>query len=192
MLRVGITGGIGSGKSIVSKILTTLGYPVFNSDSEAKLIMVRSDEVRAELIALFGPEAYSGSELNRHHIANMIFADDSLRYALNEIVHPATRKEFERFCDLNTHSKIVFNEAAILFETGAYKNFDKTLLVTAPIELRIKRVSKRDGISEEAVYDRIKSQWSDQEKVKLADFVIDNSEEKPMLIEVEKILNLLP
>ena len=188
MLKIGITGGIGSGKSVVSKIFESLGYTVFNSDLEAKNIINNNLEVRRELIALFGAEIYSEQGLNRELLAQHIFSDNSIREAVNKIVHPRVRDAFYQLCEFNSKS-LIFNEAAILIETDAYKNFDKILLITANIEDRISRVINRDGVSREQVIARIENQWNDDRKREFSDFEIKNDDSQPLLVQVEYFLD---
>lgn len=189
MLKVGLTGGIGSGKTTVSKVFSALNYPVFYSDLEAKKIM-HSDEVRMEIQRVFGNEVYENGVLKRSKMAELIFNDQSLRSKLELIVHPKVREAFDEFVQ-QSQSKIVFNEAAILFETGANKRFDKIVYVSAPEDIRIKRVMARDQISEEAVRSRIKAQNPDEENSKLADFVIINDGKKSIINQVMSILEEL-
>jgi dephospho-CoA kinase len=191
MIRVGITGGIGSGKSVVSKVFHEMGFPVFNSDLEARKLMQSDSEIVNSIIALFGEDAYYNGKLHRKHIADKVFSNQELLNQLNLIVHPATRRAFESFVQLNSKHTIVFNEAAVLFETGAYKNFDFVILVTAPEELRIKRVVSRDGVDREQVEKRLSNQWKDEQKIGLADFVLVNDEKQPMLVQIENILSQL-
>lgn len=188
MLRIGITGGIGSGKSIVSEIFESLGYTVFNSDVEAKKSMNNNAEVRSDLIALFGSEIYSEQGLNRELLAQQIFSDNLLREAVNKIVHPRVRGSFEQLCASNS-KYLIFNEAAILIETGAYKQFDKILLITANEENRIERVMNRDGVSREQVQSRIDNQWGDDRKREFSDFEIINDDSQPLLVQVENFID---
>ncbi|MFT6501800.1 MAG: dephospho-CoA kinase [Crocinitomicaceae bacterium] len=188
MLRIGITGGIGSGKSVVSKIFESLGYTVFNSDLEAKRIINNDAEVRRELITVFGSEIYTEQGLNRELLAQQIFSDNSLREAVNKIVHPRVREAFDRLCSSDSNS-LIFNEAAILIETGAYKQFDKILLITANVECRIQRVMNRDSVSREQVQSRIDNQWSDDKKRDFSDFEIKNDDSQPLLIQVENFID---
>ena len=190
MIKVGLTGGIGAGKSIVARILESCNYPVFNSDQVAKKLIVEDHSLRSAMINEFGDAVYKGTELDRTYLAGVIFKDDTAREKINSLVHPRVRKSFSEFCE-NAKSPLVFNEAAILFETGSYNQFDKNILVTAPESLRIDRVIKRDGVPISAVEDRIKAQWSDEKKAQLADFVIVNDEVQPLLIQVEMILEEL-
>lgn len=190
MKKIGLTGGIGAGKSIVAHILATMGFPVFYSDQVGKELMVSDQDVITKVKVLFGEEAYQNNKLNRAYIAQRVFNDETLKTELNAIVHPAVRNAFYEWqsklkCDL------CFNEAAILFETGAYKLYDKNILVTAPEEIRIKRVMSRDQTSRRQIADRIKNQWSDSEKTKLADFLIVNDNLTLLVPQVEKILSEL-
>lgn len=186
--RVGITGGIGAGKSTVSKIIESMGFPVFNSDDEAKKVINSHPEVKAELIALFGNSIYSNQELDRPKLAKLIFNDPSLRDKVNQIVHPRVRAEFASFVS-RSFSPLIFNEAAILFETGAYKQFDETVLIISPIELRIERLVARDNSTREEIEARMKAQWSDDQKQELADYVIINDEVKPLINQIEKVIS---
>lgn len=187
-LKVGITGGIGSGKTIVCKILETMGYPVFYSDRVAKELMYSDSQLKSELIELIGAEAYIDGELNRPFIAQMVFSRPDLLAKINSLVHPRVREAFSQFTLANADSKFVFNEAAILFETGAYKSFDAIILVTASEDLRIQRVMDRDQITAEQVKERMKNQWTDQEKEKLTEFIVSNNTNDLIAPQLEKIL----
>jgi dephospho-CoA kinase len=191
MLKIGITGGIGAGKSIVSSVLEVLGYPVFNSDKVAKDILNNNAEAVSEMKAAFGVLAYNeNDELDRKCLADLIFDDPTAREKINQIVHPKVRAAFDSFVE-SSDSEVVFNEAAILFETGSYKNFDKNILITAPESVRIERVVKRDGVSEESVRSRMNAQWSDVRKAELADYVVTNDESSLLTIQIENILKEL-
>ena len=157
-----------------------MGYPVFLSDKESKIILNKDPFVIQAIIELFGEKAYTDEGLNRPYIASQVFNDSKLLNQLNAIAHPAVRKAFDQWA-LEQPTPIVFNEAAIIFETGGYKQFDANVLVTAPQETRLARVMARDGISTEAVQKRMNKQWTDEEKRKLADFEIVN-DGKMMLI----------
>lgn len=173
-IAIGITGGIGSGKSIVTKAFNVLGYPVFYSDNVAKEILATDPQVINEVTKLLGEEAYQKGKVNRDFIATKIFNDQALKEKINRIIHPKVRKRFHQLVE-DAGNQIVFNEAAILFETGAYKNFDHTICVVADLTTRIERIKKRDGISEDAIQARINNQWPDEKKIALADFVIYNN-----------------
>lgn len=187
MLKVGITGGIGSGKSVVAKIFEAMGFAVFYSDQQAKSITEKDPDIREELIRLFGNEVFAGNRLNRKFMADQIFNHPELKAKVNAIIHPKVRMAFQQFCDKQTAS-IVFNEAAILFETGSYKQFDKMILVSAPESLRVSRVVTRDKVIEDEVLQRMKNQWKDEKKLPLTDFLIINDEIKPLLTQVESVM----
>jgi dephospho-CoA kinase len=189
-LKVGITGGIGSGKSIVCRVLETMGYPVYNSDLRARSLMENDPEIRASLIAAFGEEAFAGNTLNRAYLAQKVFDDPAQRETINGIVHPAVRKDFQRWASRQPQP-FVFQESALLFETNARRLMDVVVLVTAPAEQRIRRVQLRDGSDEKAVRARMASQLPDEEKIPLADFVIDNSDGAMVVPQVNALLEML-
>ena len=187
MKRIGLTGGIGSGKSFIAKILEHMGFTVYYSDLRSKELTKSNPSIKTGLISLFGEEVYSDNELNTQLVATKIFQNEEMRQKVNELIHPIVRKDFDNWA-MNQKSALVFNEAAILFETGAYRNFDATILVCAPMELKIQRVMKRENCSKEDVLARMSKQWSDEEKMKLADFVINNDECNPILTQLELVL----
>ena len=174
MKVVGITGGIGSGKTTVASMFAELGIPVYNSDVEAKALMNRSKIIRKKLIKLFGEAAYMDNELNRPYIANIIFNDANYLEKMNAIVHPKVGKHFERWLLKNINSPYVIKESALLFETGVYKKCKYVILVTAPIKERIKRVIKRDQTTERKIQAIIDNQSKDSENLSKADFIINN------------------
>ncbi|WP_127137911.1 dephospho-CoA kinase [Flagellimonas oceanensis] len=175
MMIVGLTGGIGSGKSTVANMFRELGVPVYDSDKEAKLLMSGSQEVKAAITDLLGKEAYSDGELNRAFIADKVFKDSELLEKLNGIVHPAVRKHFMQWAEAR-ETPYVIQETALIFENNAQNNYDSTILVTAPVETRIKRVVDRDGVEKQAVIDRMQNQLNDGQKLDLADFSLENLE----------------
>ena len=187
MKRIGLTGGIGSGKSFVANILENMGFPVYYSDLQSKELTKSNPSIKTGLISLFGEEVYSDDELNTQLVATKIFQNEGIRQKVNELIHPIVRKDFDNWA-MNQKSALVFNEAAILFETGAYRNFDATILVCAPMKLKINRVMNRENCSEEEVLARMGKQWSDEEKLKLADFIINNDECDPILTQLERVL----
>ncbi len=187
MLKIGITGGIGSGKSFVSKIIESFGYPIFYSDAAAKEIISTNQHAKEHLIALFGEKVFKENVLDRAFLANIIFNDENALQKVNKLIHPLVRLSFEEF-SLQQKSSLVFNEAAILFESGGASQFDKIILVQAPEKLRIERVMKRDHTTEKEVLSRIQKQWSDEQKKKGSSFVIHNDEKQPLLIQIEKVL----
>lgn len=190
-LKIGITGGIGSGKSFVSKIFKTLGVPFYDADKEAKAIMVTSEEIRKGLIDAFGSETYfKDGSLNRKHLSAQVFNNQEKLDLLNSIVHPVVIQDA---VDWGNRQTAIYSlkEAALLFESGSYKTLDYTILVTAPEDLRIQRVMKRDDVTKEEVLNRISKQWSEEEKRSLADYVIINDEKQPLLPQIFKVHQLI-
>ncbi|MDG1477411.1 MAG: dephospho-CoA kinase [Vicingaceae bacterium] len=183
---IGLTGGIGSGKSTVAKVFRVLGVPVFNSDDVAKDIINNDVEAIELVIAEFG-DVYQDGFLNKEKLATIVFKDKTALEKLNKIIHPKVAECFEKWIDENKKSPILIKEAAILIETGAYKQLDKLVLVTAPEKLRIDRVIKRDNTIVEKVVSRIKAQLSETEKQKVADYIIVNDDK---LMVVPQVLEL--
>lgn len=190
MIKIGVTGGIGSGKSVVCSILEHMGFPVFYSDLEAKKILDSDEELKSQMISIFGDEVYLKDKLNKPYLAGKFFSDKKNAERVNALVHPRVRRYFDGWAG-KQNSKLVFNEAAILFETGAYKLFDATILIIAPEKLRIQRVLKRDLTSESEIISRIKNQWSDEQKIPLATYVIRNDDRHGVLEQVERIIEIL-
>jgi dephospho-CoA kinase len=184
MLKIGITGGIGSGKSTVSAAFVFLGIPFYSSDQRAKWLMNNKPELKQKIQHLFGNQAYIEGELNRKWIAQKAFTNPSLLKELNDAVHPAVEKDYEEFCSQHKHAPYTLKEAAILFESGSYKGLDKIILVVSPLELRIQRVMERDSLSREEVLKRIENQLSDEEKISKSDYVIQNDGEHSILLQV--------
>lgn len=186
-LKIGITGGIGVGKSVVTRIFKVLGIPTYDADKEAKDIMVKSDAVRQALIKTFGEETYFPDlTLNRAWLAKKVFSDAKELAKLNAIVHPAVIKDAEDWAEAQT-SLYSVKEAALLFESGSYKSLDYTILVTSPEALRIERVMKRDQVTEEEVRGRMAKQMPESEKEKLADFIVYNDDEHSLIEQVMKL-----
>jgi dephospho-CoA kinase len=185
--KIGLTGGIGSGKSTIARILLAMGYPVYFSDDRSKQLTQTHPEIRRGLTELIGEQIYKGNQLDRSALALAIFSNDALRVKVNQIIHPIVRLDFDCWVEDQT-SSFIFNEAAILFETGASERFDAMVLVTAPEALRIERVMKRDLCSREEVIQRINHQWSDERKIKLADVIIVNDDAQPLIRQVEHML----
>ncbi|WP_350285565.1 dephospho-CoA kinase [uncultured Croceitalea sp.] len=170
---VGLTGGIGSGKSTVAKMFQRLGVPVYDSDAAAKQLMVDSKPVREAVMELFGTEAYSGEKLNRTYIARYVFEDTEMLQKLNAIVHPAVRAHFIDWARQQDNPYVI-QETALIFENNAQTLYDATILVTAPQDIRIQRVMDRDVVQKKTVLSRIANQLPDIEKVDKADYVINN------------------
>lgn len=186
MLKVGLTGGIGSGKSTIAEIFSHLGISIYLSDDKAKALMVSDDELKSKIIELFGHESYKNGALNRAYIASKVFSDKAELDKLNAVVHPALKKDFDLWAN-KQKSPYIIKEAAILFESGANEGLDKVVLVEAPKELRVKRVMHRDGVSRESVLARMDKQWSDDRKRELSDYIIINDGERLVLEQVLKI-----
>ena len=186
MITVGLTGGIGSGKSTIAGFFKAIGIPVYNADSRAKQLML-DPGLMENIKKLLGNDSYTAlGQLDRVHIAALVFNDNLLLDRLNGIVHPAVADDFKRWC-LSQDSPYVVKEAAILFENGNYDTFDYTILVTAPKEVRLMRVMKRDGVDKKKVLSRMNNQWEDEKKIPLADFIIHNLDLKNSEKEVRKI-----
>ncbi|MGQ8335160.1 dephospho-CoA kinase [Sunxiuqinia sp. A32] len=189
MIKVGLTGGIGSGKSTICQFFRIIGIPVFEADVEAKRIINSSSIVRSKLMLNFGNDIYlSNQSLDRKKLANIVFNSAPSLEKLNAIVHPEVRKYFFEWVG-KQQAPYVLHEAAILFESGFYEMMDFNILVTAPEEERILRVKTRDNISEEEVRQRIGKQWIDEEKMKFSDLVLQNDNKDlliPQLIEFDK------
>lgn len=177
MIKIGITGGIGSGKTYICKLLELMNFSVFYSDTEAKNIQNTDPEVRTKLIELFSEECYTEDGLNRKFLAEIIFSDPAAKKQVEEIMHPAVAKHFTQWCETKeaSNERIVFIESAILYESGFDKMVDKVIMVYADEEVRIERSMNRDGADRTAIEERIKNQGSDKEKCKKADFIINNN-----------------
>ncbi len=189
MIRIGITGGIGSGKSIVCKILSIYNIPIYDADKEAKNINNNSPIVRSKLIERFGEELYKNSELDRKMLANHIFNnEDDLKY-VNNLIHTELAKHFKKWIEERRDNyDILAIDAAVLFEAGFQKYVDKSITVVAPINLRIKRVMKRDNLSLEQINSRLNSQLSDEQRVELSDFVIINDENQSLIEQTSELI----
>ena len=190
MMVVGLTGGIGSGKSTVAKMFKKLGVPVYNSDKKAKKLMKSSKKIRKSIKGLLGDEAYAGKKLNKAYIAGRIFQDKTLLDQMNAIVHPAVRRNFIAWAN-KQQAPYVIQEAAIIFENDLHQFYDKIILVTAPEKLRIKRVMDRDGIPKSEILVRIANQWKDTRKIQLSDYVIHNLELDNTALRVNEVHRLL-
>lgn len=186
---IGITGGIGSGKSLVSELFSSLGCPSYNSDKEAKRLYI-TPEIKKEVISIFGEGVYSGNVLNKAVLASKAFSNKILLEKLNQLIHPAVGVHFQNWLE-EQDSNLVFKEAAVLIESGAYKSCNVILTVSAPESLRIARVMARDGVSETEVKARMDKQLSDKEREYYADWVILNDETNSVIKQVMKIREAL-
>lgn len=183
MLKVGLTGGIGSGKSMVARIFAALGIPIYYADEAAKRIQQEDPEVREQIIGLLGEEAYHNGVLNRTYVSSIVFSDKTKLEQLNAIVHPATIRDAEQWLTAQT-TPYAIKEAALIFESGSQRDLDFVIGVTAPMALRIQRTMARDGVTEEQVRHRMEKQISDKIKMRLCDAVIINDEKQLLLPQV--------
>jgi dephospho-CoA kinase len=186
MLKIGLTGGIGSGKSTVAKIFETLGAPVYYADEEAKRFMNTDEELKTLIKEKFGNEAYKNGELDRKYLAPIVFNDKYKLDLLNSLVHPATIRDAEQWMKKQT-THYVIKEAALLFEAGSTGQLDHVIGIFAPVEMRIKRVMDRDKISRDEVLERMNRQIDEETKMKLCDFIITNDESQLL---IPQVLNL--
>ncbi len=191
MKKIGLTGGIGSGKSTVASIFSQLGVPVFNSDFIARELQDNDPALKKNIQTIFGSEIYNNGKLDRVQLAGIVFTDKNKLDQLTAIVHPAVAQVFDTFCEVHKNANYILKEAAILFEIGDDQNLDCMLVVAAPFQLRVARVTKRDGITEEQVLKRLANQFSQDEIIKKADFVIVNDEIQMLLPQVLALHNQL-
>jgi len=186
MIKVGLTGNIGSGKSTITEIFKVLGVPVFHADVEAKLLF-QEVEVKDELLKLFGQNIFTNGEVDRPKLASFVFNDSKALHTLNSIIHPRVRQKLFNWLETKEDHPYIIQEAAILFESGFSDFFDKTILVSCPDEVAIKRVIARDGVSEDEVKQRIRNQWPERKKLKLSDYIINNDGKELVIPQVLKI-----
>lgn len=193
MIKVGITGGIGSGKSTICRVFSALGIPVFVADEAAKQLMNTDEQLHADLIRLFGDAVYlPDGVVDRKYLAGIVFNDPSSLKKLNEVVHPAVHRAFEKWVT-HQNAPYVLHEAAILFESGFNRMMDYTITIVTDEQERIERVMKRDKISEELVRQRIRNQFTDEQRIGLADFVIRNNDDNliiPQVLEIDRKIRL--
>jgi len=196
MKKIGITGGIGSGKTTVCRVFASFGIPVFYADTVAKEIMVTDRQLMEGVRTTFGAESYDeDGRLNNKHIAGIVFNNSTELEKLNALVHPAVFRAFDEWvATVPSTVPYILKEAALLFESGSYRTCDKTIVVTAPVAMKTQRVVDRDGLSAEQVAARMAKQWSDEEKVELADFLINNDGSRSLILQVmglhQQFLNL--
>lgn len=187
---IGLTGGIGSGKTTIANYFQEMGVPVYIADNGAKNVM-QSEDIVKQIKTVFGEILFENNILNRAQLAEIVFNDKNKLELLNTIVHPAVKKDFEVWLLQHRNSAYVIYEAAILFESGRYKECDVIITVTAPEEVRIERVLKRDNTTREQVLSRMKMQWDDEKRISRSNFVINNDNLKNAKEEVVKILKIL-
>lgn len=193
MLRIGLTGGIGSGKSTVARIFNVLGIPVYDADSASKKLMNEDEEMKKDLIRAFGNKTYKNGQLDRAFLSSAVFNDPEKVALLNSIVHPATIRHAGQWMN-NQDAPYIIKEAALIFESGSDKDLDYVIGVQAPLEVRIERTMYRDNVSAEKVQARINNQMSEDEKLALCDFIINNDGKHSILEQVlalhEKLIQL--
>lgn len=190
MLKVGITGGIGSGKSIVAKVFETLGVPVYYADTASKRLMNEDEDLKQKISKEFGETAYVNGPLNRSYLSSIVFNNPDKLAVLNAIVHPATIQDAEKWMQQQT-TPYAIKEAAIIFESGSQEYLDKIIGVYAPTALRIHRTMRRDNITREEVLSRMNKQIDEEIKMRLCDYVITNDEQQLIIPQVLKIHQLL-
>ena len=190
MIKVGITGGIGSGKSVVSDVIRLLGYPVYNSDIRAKELSDTNPIIRQSLVALFGSAIYTDNQLNRPLLASHLFQNSSQRKAVNAIIHPVVFADFNKWCAMQ-HTALVFAESAILVESGFSALMDKMIVVDAPHKLRLQRVVERDVVTMEQAQKRMEAQMDSVDLCKRADYVIYNDNEHLLISQIVDTINKL-
>jgi dephospho-CoA kinase len=191
MVIAGLTGGIGSGKSLVASVFRILGIPVFDADAQARFLTDNDPEIQKELYSWLGDDFYIDKKLDRSRLAGFVFNDPYALQKLNGIIHPHVASAFQKWTSDNSAHPYVIHEAAILFESGFYKLMDYTILISCPDDIRVRRIMARDGISRDAAVLRLHNQWTDDRKIPLAQAVIINDERSLIIPEILKIHNLL-
>lgn len=191
MIKIAITGGIGSGKSYVSHLLEDMNVPVYNADNEAKRLTVSDEGIRTALIALLGEEVYKNGVLNKPLLASYLFSDPVHIKRINSIIHPRVREDFAEWAKQWKDCEVVGMESAILYEAGFENTVDVVLMVYAPVDLRVERAMYRDGASEEQVRARIAAQMDDEEKRRRADFTVVNDGNRPLVPQLTEIIEQL-
>jgi len=187
---IGLTGGIGSGKTTIANHFAAAGIPVYIADDEARKIM-QSPEIVEDIKNTFGDSLFDNSILNREKLSQIVFNNPDKLALLNAIIHPAVREHFKNWVARHQDAPFVIYEAAILFESGSYKKCDFIITVTAPIEVRIQRVIQRDKTTREQVLRRINAQWNDEQRSSKSDFILENTDAETTKIEIDKILKIL-
>jgi dephospho-CoA kinase len=187
---IGLTGGIGSGKTTIAKHIMSLGIPVYIADDEAKKILLLP-ETLISLKLVFGDTIFDNETLNKDKLSTLVFGNSQKLKQLNQIIHPAVKSDFDNWLLSNINTPLVVKEAAILFESGSYKDCDIIITIVAPLETRIKRVIDRDGVNSETVLSRINNQWTDEMRIEKSDYVIENEDIKISCAQTENLLKIL-
>ena len=188
MKVIGLTGGIGSGKSTVSRLLNSMGIPVYIADTESKRLTESSPVIREKLTGRFGTGLYAEGKLNKSLLASLIFENEANRNYVNSVIHPVVRMDFEQWKAQHAPFPLLFTEAAILFESGFSDLVDCSVTVSAPEELRIRRVELREGWPQSSIVSRIRSQLPEEERIRRADYVLYNDDKQALIPQVERLL----
>lgn len=187
---IGLTGGIGSGKTTIANYLKSLGIPVYNSDDQAKKILYLPETIDS-LKSAFGNVVFTNELFDKDKLAKLVFNNPEQLKLLNQIIHPAVKVDFENWLKANKNSPLIIKEAAILFESGSYKDCDVIISISSPQEIRIQRVIERDHLTYEEVMSRINNQWTDEMRKKNSDYVIDNQDVEKAFTQAEDVINIL-
>jgi dephospho-CoA kinase len=191
MKTIGLTGGIGSGKSTVSRLFKIMGIPVYVADTESKKLVNTSPNIREQLVTAFGSQLYKNGELDKAILTSLIFGNKRNLQYVNSVIHPAVFEDFRHWAERQTGFSFVVVESAILFDSGFNKSVDVTVNVSASLEIRIRRIEQRDRVSRETIEARINSQIPEDERIRLSDYIILNDEKCALIPQVENLLNLL-
>jgi dephospho-CoA kinase len=187
---IGLTGGIGSGKTTIANHIKSLGIPVYNSDEQAKKILYLPETI-ASLKLVFGDDVFTNDLFDKKKLSKLVFNDPEKLKLLNQIIHPLVNVDFEKWLIANSNSPLVIKEAAILFESGSYKDCDAIISIFAPLELRIQRVMDRDHLTYNEIMSRINNQWTDEMRKNKSDYIVDNQEIEKACAQTEKIIEIL-
>ena len=184
---IGLTGGIGSGKTTIAKHIKSLGIPIYIADDEAKKILMLPETLKS-LKLVFGNTIFDNETLNKNKLANIVFSNPEMLKQLNKIIHPAVKRDFDNWLIANKNQPLVIKEAAILFESGSYRDCDAVITIVTTLNSRIQRVMERDKTSYEAVLSRINNQWTDEMRIEKSDYVIENEDINLAFLQTENIL----
>lgn len=191
MKILGLTGGIGSGKSVIAELFQMMGIPVYDSDARSKILTDTDDELKEKISCLFGAEIYTNGLLNRQALARKIFGDEKALQAVNALIHPAVERDFRSWVKEHSQFPVLIQETAILFEAGLESHFDQIICVTAPEDVRVERVCKRNNIAPETVRERMKNQISESERRGKSDIIVVNDNIQAVLPQVLKLVQSL-